>query len=102
MWISVPTVGKLDLREWVLKSVEGLEIYDGKHTKTFHINRLCYCCVPGLKDTTTHAKRDDETDVSTRDDWGIEHTTMPAADDEDASILHYPQRHRRLPERYQP
>ena len=81
---------KLDPRwegEWVVKSVKGpvsVEIYDGKRTKTVHTNRLCHCCVPGQKDTTTHAKRDDEADVSTRDDWsppGIEHLTVLAADD---------------------
>ena len=90
VWLSVPTAGKLDPKwegEWAVKSVKSpvsIEIYDGKHTKIVHVNRLRHHCVPGLKNTNTTARRDDEADSGMRDDWsppGIEHLMVPAADE---------------------
>ena len=46
VWLSVPTVGKLDPRwegGWVIHSVQGPTTYsitDGKRSKTVHVNRL--------------------------------------------------------------
>ena len=78
--------------EWVIKSVKSpvtMEIYDGKHSKVVHINRLQHRSVPGRWDNSQCLPP-----------LADHHVILPPA--EQTVPGRYPQRQRRPPDWYRP